>query len=113
VLQSSRYRRRSFHAMGRKALASRLRSHGTRPRVAVALDEAGSVAGEYTDGLALAPADGPWSYLPSSAASRRFSFFAARFSFMDFAGFFALFFFGDLSPISCSLPFPGTHDAVF
>jgi hypothetical protein len=32
---------------------------------------------------------------------------------MDFAGFFALFFFGDLSPISCSLPFPGTHDAVF
>jgi hypothetical protein len=25
---------RSFHAMGRKALASRLRSHGTRPRVA-------------------------------------------------------------------------------
>src|SRR5689334_23253905 len=93
--------------MGRRALASRLRPYGTRPRVASrarrrrrGLSPGSIAAGEQTN-RSFAPADGVTGlYRRSSAASRRLSFFAARFSFTDFAGFLALFFFGDLSPIS-------------
>ncbi|HEY7106981.1 MAG TPA: hypothetical protein VH986_11295, partial [Acidimicrobiia bacterium] len=52
---------------------------------------------------------GPPTY---RARSRRFSCFAARFSFTDFAGFLASFFFGDLSPNFGSLSFLRAHDCI-